>query len=367
MAIEALDVVKEFLFPSRAKTVSIPPLDGGLTTNDKLEELAVPVGDPVPAPDDLELGLDGALYVSSGHEVLRAGPGDLAARTVHAALEGSVGPLALDASGALLAGVAGTGVVRIDADGHATPVVTSVDGTPVACPTALAVGPDGALFVTEGSNRHRPDDWARDLMERNADGRLVRIDGGGQAQVIARGLAWPSGLAVAPDGESLLMAEAWAHRLSSVPLGGGRPAVVHDNLPGYPGRLALAADGYWLTFFALRTHLVEFVLRQRDYREAMMATIEPDYWIRPALRTLNTGLEPLQGGQIRKLGVLKPWAPPRSYGLVARLGADGEASASWHSRMGGRHHGITGAREHEGRLYLASKGGDVVLALEVDR
>ncbi len=42
--------------------------------------------------------------------------------------------------------------------------------------------------------------------------------------------------------------------------------------------------GFWLSFFAVRTHLVEFVLREDDFRQEMMKTIpNPAYWISPAL------------------------------------------------------------------------------------
>ena len=40
-----------------------------------------------------------------------------------------------------------------------------------------------------------------------------------------------------------------------------------DRLPVYPSRLAAAAGGgFWLTAFAARTQLVEFVLREPAYR-----------------------------------------------------------------------------------------------------
>jgi hypothetical protein len=33
----------------------------------------------------------------------------------------------------------------------------------------------------------------------------------------------------------------------------------------------------------------------------------------------------MQGAHIKTMGVVKPWAPPRSYGLVIRLDANGAA------------------------------------------
>jgi hypothetical protein len=93
----------------------------------------------------------------------------------------------------------------------------------------------------------------------------------------------------------------------------------------------------------------------------MMATIDPSLWIAPSLRATGGYLEPLQGGAIRKLGIIKPWAPARSYGLVVRLSAEGEALESLHSRVGGRHHGITSVRVLGDRLLIASKGGECLL------
>jgi hypothetical protein len=36
-----------------------------------------------------------------------------------------------------------------------------------------------------------------------------------------------------------------------------------------------------------------------------------------------------------------------------------------HSRAGGRRHGITSAVEHDGKLWLTSKGGDEVVLLNI--
>jgi hypothetical protein len=62
-----------------------------------------------------------------------------------------------------------------------------------------------------------------------------------------------------------------------------------------------------------------FVLREDDFRQEMMGTIAPQYWIAPALATSGDALEPMQSGSIKALGIQKPWAPPRSYGLIARI------------------------------------------------
>jgi hypothetical protein len=76
---------------------------------------------------------------------------------------------------------------------------------------------------------------------------------------------------------------------------------------------------------------------------------------------VGSGLEPLQGGGIKKLGITKPWAPPRSYGLVACVDEDGEVRCSLHSRADGTRHGVLSAREHRGTLFIATYAGDHIL------
>jgi hypothetical protein len=141
---------------------------------------------------------------------------------------------------------------------------------------------------------------------------------------------------------------------------------VTDSLPGYPSRISPAAGGgFWLTCFVLRTQLVEFVLREHAYRKRMLAEIEPQHWIAPALNSGNTFLEPMQGAQLKMMGVVKPWAPPRSYGLVIRLTEQGLVRYSLHSRFDGKHHGVVAAVECGGDLFVLAKGCRKILRLSV--
>ena len=73
------------------------------------------------------------------------------------------------------------------------------------------------------------------------------------------------------------------------------------------------------------------------------------------------GLEPMQIGGVKALGIQKPWAPPRSYGLLVQLDANGEVTSSFHSRAGGRFHGITGGCITPQGLVIASRGAGRLL------
>lgn len=78
-------------------------------------------------------------------------------------------------------------------------------------------------------------------------------------------------------------------------------SAVLDALPAYPSRSTPASGGgFWLTAFAARTQLVEFVLRETAYGERMFKEIDPRYWIAPSLRSGATFLEPMQGATSRR-------------------------------------------------------------------
>ena len=75
--------------------------------------------------------------------------------------------------------------------------------------------------------------------------------------------------------------------------------------------------------------------------------------------------EPLQGGGVKHLGILKPWAPTLSFGMVVLLDENCLPYDSFQSRADGITHGITGAVVHGGALYAASRGDDVVARIDI--
>jgi sugar lactone lactonase YvrE len=360
--------LEQIVFPNRDQH-PIPPMDGAYTPNDLLDHDR-PIGEPAPGADDVVEGADGALYLSAGNQILRLGGSGFAERSVFATVEGAAGGLAFHPDGRLLVCIAGRGLVAIAPGGRQT-WLTQAGDQPLHCLTDVIATPDGSIFLTDGSSRHQPAEWLRDLMEKNHLGRLIScgpaLDG---AKVLLQGLYYPHGLGLSPDGKTLWFTESWNHRLSQAAITGrtiAKPKIVVGNMPGYPARLArAAAGGFWLSVFAVRTHLTEFVLREDEYRLEMMQSVPQEVWIGPALATHNDCEEPMQFGNIKALGIEKPWAPPRSYGLLVRIDDEGDAVESLHSRRGGIHHGITAARETPQGLVIVSKGSGRVL-LDITR
>jgi hypothetical protein len=345
---------------------AVPPMEGPLKPNTALDDAAVAL--TLPEVDNLVAVPEG-LACSAGSELLtlelradpsRAAPGlAIAGRR---SLGGAISCLAAD-KGALAVGVDGEGITILGGR-HDGRTLRDAGGARLNCPTAAVfAGPD-TLVVANGSAPAKAAEWKRDLMGRGGTGSVWRIDlASGRAERIAGDLSFPAGLAA--SGGDILVSEAWRHRVVAFGAAGAEGRILLDDLPAYPGRIApAAAGGFWLSLFAPRNALVEFVLTEDAYRRAMMETIDPAYWIAPALASGRSYLEPIQGGARKKLNMLKPWSPSWSCGLVALCDGRMRPLASAHSRADGKVHGVTSVAERDGVLFAGARGSGVVVALD---
>ncbi|RAZ90768.1 hypothetical protein DPM33_10675 [Mesorhizobium hawassense] len=330
--------------------VTIPPLDGAFRPNTRLDDL--PAFAEVAEPDNL-LTADGRLLVSSGNAVLAIAAGS--EPVLVETFQSPVAALALSPQGDLTVGLE-SGKLLMAGREVSLPAE-------VRCITALAYADDGMLWLANGSAEHAPSQWAADLMKKGASGSLWRCGPGGIGfQKTAGDIAFPYGLH--PMGSDVLVSESWRHQLVRFDGSNGTRSTVLTHLPGYPSRLSPAGDGgAWLTLFAPRNRLIEFVLQEMHYRQDMIEQVPQAYWIAPALASNRSFLEPLQCGGIRTMGIHKPWSPSRSYGLVVKLDRDMQPQFSLHSRANGTCHGICSVTERDDRLFIASKGGGCVLAI----
>ena len=338
------------LFGRGDAAVTVPPLDGALRPNRALDEAVARY--PLASVDSLAV-VSGELLASSGAAIHRLDQGAWKKRSDHGT---DILCLTAIGDGGLAIALA-TGEIAIEGgrfDGRRYKPVERL-----ACMTAM-IGTDAELTIAIGSATNGAADWQRDLLERNTSGSIWRIDlESGTFSRLAEGLAWPAGLA--RDSEGVVFSEAWKHQLVRIERTG--PKVLYADLPAYPGRMAPALDGYWLALFAPRSQLVEFVLREPAYRKRMVAEVPQSYWVAPRLRSGRSFYESLQGGGVKHLGLLKPWAPTMSAGLCVKLDPAFQPRSSLQSRADGHTHGVTGAAEHRGRIFIAARGDDIVVSL----
>ena len=359
--IDALRDWKDRLLGRGNASITVPMFDGALKSNSLLEDATVFAA--LDAPEDI--ASDGQhLFVADGTTILRyeATTADSSASEVHR-FDSPVTALACIPGGGLAVALDGR-ELRVIGGAQDGRRWDAVAGKKMGAVNAISASADGRLFVTDGSVEQPWTHWQHDLMNRGHSGRVYELNvNNGDGRELASGLAHAFGACAA--GDAVWVSESWRHRVMALNQEQGTCAIT-DPLPGYPSRISPArGGGYWLTCFTLRTQLVEFVLREKAYRKRMLAEIEPQYWIAPALNSGNTFLEPLQGAQLKMMGVVKPWAPPRSYGLVIRLSPEGSVRYSLHSRFDGKHHGVVAAVECQGNLYVLAKGCRRILRLSI--
>jgi len=346
----------------RRTQVTVPPLDGPWTPNDVLEQCRVFV-----QVDDLVDAVltTGGLCVLTRTSVLLVDPatGDVRASTLLPA----PGTAICATAHGLLVAMEELGLTALESEtlqpASAPPYAP---GLPTIGVTAVVLGPDGALWVAQGSSGSPVGDWTRDLMTQGSSGSVWRADATSCVRVADR-LAWPAGLLVDGDGQGVVVAEAWRHRLVHVARGGAVTPVL-DDLPAYPGSISPNSSGGFLLACPLpRSSLVEFVLNETDFVAAMLDSMDERAWVAPQLRTLRHPLEQVQGGELLVFGQVKPWAPTRSYGLAVLLDPQLQPLRSLHSRANGRQHGISRVLEHGDGFLTVSRGAGTVSQVQAPR
>ena len=265
-------------------SVTVPPMDGALNPNNRLDEAAILA--EADTPDNLCL-MGGRILFSSGASVLEVGAaGGGSPATAFASFDSAVTSLAALGE-ALAVGLAG-GQATIRGGPHDGWALSSVAGRPLRCVTALAFADPHTLLLCQGSALHAANDWKRDLMELGSSGSVWRDRPVGRQRKSASPIGWPfrSGCMAGRSGDDPRRRKLAPPRAQLCVPPMPSPEIVLPDLPAYPARISPAADGRgaWLCLFAPRRQLTEFVLREQRFRERMMAEVAPDHWVAPDAR-----------------------------------------------------------------------------------
>ena len=338
----------------RGKTITIPPMDGAFRANTDLDD--APSFTNIDQADNLAI-LDGKLIASSGNHVYEFDDKGKASQ-LHK-FDSEITAIAVSPDGKLTVAL-DNGELLIDGEKASIPASLN-------CITAIAYSLDGTMWLANGSTKNPASSWVVDLMQKNACGSIWKSEAGtGIFNQITDALAWPNGILVHDD--HLVVSESWRHRLIRVDCTTGIKENLLLHIPGYPARLTPTLDGgSWMSVFAPRNRLIELVLQETHYRYDMMASVPRQFWIAPALSSGNSFLEPLQCGGMKLMGVHKPWAPSRSCGMAVHLDSSMKPTHSHHSRANGHRHGTCSAIEHDGRLYVAAKGGNCIVTIKAGK
>jgi hypothetical protein len=326
-------------------------LEGVLGPNNRLEE-AQAIG--VEAPDALCVGPDGRLFFSSGGSVLFM-PKWGAEPQGYVKVGQAVTALCSSRAGLVAIGTAGGGLLVCDGSGRALSGWKNSAGL-TATADAVFLSETELAIVDHG---YRPEEPLLSIAQWDDVGRgkLVSVRSDGETHVLANGLNCPMGVAIGSRGD-LIVTEFERARIVDA-----SGTVRQAGYPGYLGRLRKTQSGYLMTCLSRRDPLIEFLKTERDFVEAMKATIPPQHWIAPRVNPEFSHDFPIELGATRLFGEIKPWAPSFSYGLVIELNHELMPVGSAHSRADGRRHAISDAVIWNGDLVAVSKASGELLNL----
>jgi len=309
-----------------------PAFAGVLARNrvlDRVERWEVPGG---AKPEDVAFDTAGRLYagVEDGR-IWRwpAGFPDSGPPELFADTHGR--PLGLEADpsdGTLVVCDAYRGLLRVAETGHVHVLADTHGGRRLRFTNNAAIAADGTVYFSDSSTRFRIEHYKQDLLEHRPNGRVFRYrPPAAGLDLVADGLYFPNGVALAPDESFLLVAQTGNYDILRIPLTGptaGRPEPFASNLPGIPDNLSSVGNGsYWIAFPSPRLPRLDRLMPH------------------PAPRRVAARLP----------ARLQPAA--QRYGLVAHLGANGRITQSLHGPSGS-YYEITGVRQRGGWLYLGS-------------
>jgi sugar lactone lactonase YvrE len=318
-----------------------PPLEGRYESNDRLTAIR-PAGVGVGVgPEDVAIDAAGHIFV--GYEdgrIVRFTP-DGAQHELVARTGGRPLGLAFDAQGRLLVCDGHAGLLRIAAGGAIEVLATEAGGVPFGFTNDVDVAPDGTIYFSDASDKFGPALKARDdLLEHGGRGRLLRHHPAtGLTEVLLAGLQFANGVALAPDGRSVLVVQTGRYDVLRYWLEGERAGtheVFIDNLPGIPdGISSNGADTYWLALFTVRN---------------------------PVLDALS-GWPRLRKVAFRLPGFMQP--QPARHAFVLGLSLEGEVLHNLQHAGRASFSPITSATEANGTLYLGSLEQDAFGVLDL--
>lgn len=317
-----------------------PPRDRGLVgphaRNSRLDA-AEAWRVPGHGPEDVVVADDGTVYTGTddGSILALSHGGD---RLRRVATTGGR-PLGIELYGErLLVCDAYRGLLAVDpGSGDVEVLATEAGGLPLNLTNNATVLDDGTVWFTDSSQRFPLAHYRGDIIEHSGTGRLLRRDPDGTTTTVVDGLHFANGVTLSPDGRAILVAETGLFRILrhhlEGPLAGTTDELV--TLPGFPDNLSTGPSGtVWCAMASPRNRLSD-----------LLAPLPP------GIRRAVWGMPALLPG-------------PAQVAWVVGLDGDGQVTHDLQSH-GGDFVVSTGAREHDGHLWVGSLHSDHVVRVAV--
>lgn len=177
--------------------------------------------------------------------------------------------LAFDAQDNLWVANAYLGLQRVTPSGTLSTELDKVNDSPLKYADDVVVALDGKVYFSDASTRFGAQENGGtlpasllDIMEHSKSGRVIVYDPATkESKVLFDGLTFANGVAIAGNGEFLLLAETGEYRIHKLwltPEREGQSELIVENLPGFPDNIHRGLDGrFWVGLAAPRSKLLD--------------------------------------------------------------------------------------------------------------
>lgn len=320
---------------------------GDFAPNTRLADMErLPIGETYGPEDVAILGSDPQSYrvFVSGHkgEIIEIDPRRQTEPRVVANTGGVPLGIEFASDQDLIIADAYKGLLSLDVNtGALTTLTDRVDGTPIRYADDVDIGPDGVMYFSDASTKFGAEASGGtmagsllEIMEMGRTGRVLSYDPrDGKTRMVADNFAFSNGVAMGPEGQSILVNETGTYSVIRIYVSGprkGERETIASNLPGFPDNInpaPILADGR-------ASYYVGLISRRADFLDQNAG--------KPAMRKLA----------LRLPASLRPKAV--DYTHIVRMTADGEIIETYQDPSGAYTQATGAVMAPDGRLYVSS-------------
>ena len=317
---------------------------GAFSPNTELANLELlDIGD-IHGPEDVaSRTIDGQLYlfVTSQDGLLR----QINASTLDVTTLADTGgvPLGIEFDGQnnLIVADAFKGLLSVAPDGTVTTLTNAIGDSPILYADDLDIGPDRVIYFSDASTKYGAEAAGEtmkgsllEIMEHGRTGRVLAYNPADKSTTLIKdNLSFSNGVAMGPDGQSILVNETGEYRIHKIWVDGpkkGVSEIIIDNLPGFPDNINPAPEA--------GTYYVGIISKRSKFLDDTSA--------KPGTRKFAWRLPEF----------LKPKAV--NYGHIVHMDGDGNVLATWQDPSGSYPEATGAHAPGDGYLYISSLKAD---------